>query len=434
LGLLACAPAAAPAPPEPAPARGAPAASATPKSRIDPKPPAAPAQLDPDGNDEREESAVTLPSPARFEKVGRHWAALQRICDFAERDHALYMTHATRPLGLGGATITRFEPERKTPFSLVFDWNRPGEPETGGAAGQGFLRIRDLGERFYVPDADPPYLGLGLGFGVEGYVFQSDKNGRFEPARRPGHLPPKSAILLPGAIHVFDAIRFRGKLYASAGALVPPKATASSSPGTLFVQGATPGRWDVAYTYAGAPGEAAVRLGFMTRFKDRLYVAVSPLYDLDRSDYVVVAPPADATSIAQEHARAVQVTSSGGAHTLRWYADRGKLYWITIGRDGGELRVTEDGERWTRLALPEGAGRPTDVLRAGERLVVMAERALLELSPQGFRELVRIEDKKSPFAIDDAYCAAPLAVFDGKLYAGDQKQGALWELRPARTP
>jgi hypothetical protein len=357
------------------------------------------------------------------------------VCDFATRDDALFMSHATQPLGLGGATLTRYEPGAKTPFSLVFDWSRPGEPEKGGAGGQGFLRIRDIDGRFYVPDADPPYLGLGLGFGVEGYVFVGDAKGRFPRARMPGHLPPKApsaeaggAILLPGAIHVLDVIHFRGKRYASTGAVVPPKATAPQSPGTLFVEGSAPDRWEVAYTYSGAPGESAVRLGFMTRFKDRLYVAISPLYDVDRNEYVVISPPRDATGVSADWAKPVQATESGGSHTLRWYADRGKLYWITIGADGVALRVTEDGEQWKRLVLPADAGRPTDVLRAGEQLFVMAERALLVLEPSGFREVARVEGKKSPFVLDDVYCAAPLAAFDGKLFTGDQKRGALWVL------
>lgn len=424
------------APPAPAPSASASAPSAS-ASATPPKAPvpAKPKQLDEDGNDEVAAPALTLPERPRLTKVGRHWSALQRICDFAVRDGVLFMAHATSPLGYTGATITRYDPKQKEPFALVFDWNRPGEPEQGGAGGQGFLRIRDIEGRFYVPDADPPYLGLGVAFGVEGYVFTSSASSRFEPVGRPGHRPPRApsaerggSILLPGAIHVFDVIRFRGKRYASSGAVVPPKATASRSPGVLFVEGDKPDRWDVAYSYDGARGEAAVRLGYMTRFKDRLYVAVSPLYGIDRHDYVVLSPPKDATALAPEHARAVQVTDSGGAHTVRWFADRERLYWITVGGDGGELRVTEDGDQWTRVALPADAGAPTDLLRVGERLLVMAERALLELGANGPLVLARVEDKKSPFALNDAYCAAPLTAFEGRVFVGDQRRGALWTL------
>src|SRR5688500_6908330 len=44
-------------------------------------PPAAEPQLEPDGNDEVPEPAIALPEHGHFEKVGRHWAALQRVCD-----------------------------------------------------------------------------------------------------------------------------------------------------------------------------------------------------------------------------------------------------------------------------------------------------------------------------------------------------------------
>jgi len=392
-------------------------------------------RIDPDGNDERAEAAITLPTKARFAKVGRHWAALGRVCDFVPHGNALLMTHATVPLGLGGATVTRFAPSAKSSFSLSFDWNRPGEPERGGAGGQGFLRVRQIHGRLWVPDADPPYLGLGTRASIEGYVFASDAQGRFARAQNPGHRPPAAAtaerggtVVLPGALHVFDVIQFRGKLYASTGAAIPPKVTATSSPGTLFVQGASFDVWDVAYTYSGAAQESAVRLGYMTRFRDRLYVAISPLQGADRNDYLVLSPPKDAAGLEPPHARAVQITPTGGAHTLRWYTDRGKLFWITIGADGGELRVTQDGEHWQLLELPAEAGRPTDVLRAGEQLLVMAERALLRVDDAELHIVARVEGSKSPFAIDDAYCAAPLAVLGGRLYVGGQRRGALYRL------
>lgn len=392
-------------------------------------------QLEPDGNDEVAEPEVALPEPAHFEPVGRHWAALQRICDFAALDGALYMAHATKPLGLGGASITRYVPEAKPPFSLAFNWNREGEPERGGAGGQGFLRVRQIEGRLYVPDADPPYLGLGLATGIEGYLFASDQHGAFAGARNPGHLPPRpatqerpGAFVLPGVLHGFDVIRFRGKLYASSSAAIPPNGNAKSSPGTLLTPGAEPGPWQVAFSYAGAPGEDSVRLSYMTRFRDRLYVAISPLYGFDEHDFLVIAPPRDATSFSSSDAKAVQVTPGGGAHTLRWFTDRGRLYWIAIARRGVSLYVSDDGEQFRALALPSEAGAPSDLLRSGEHLLLLAERGLYELSGETFRLRARITDAETPFKVDDGYCAAPLAVFRGNLYAGDQQRGKLWKL------
>jgi hypothetical protein len=146
-----------PRPPAPS-AKPAATASAIPSASVEAPPPVAvPAQREPDGNDERSVASFSLGENLRFEKVGRHYASLHRICDFGVHERTLYMSHATRPLGFGGATITRFEPGKKAPFSVVFDWNRTGAPEKGGgAAGQGFLRLRRFDGRFWVPDADPP--------------------------------------------------------------------------------------------------------------------------------------------------------------------------------------------------------------------------------------------------------------------------------------
>jgi hypothetical protein len=395
------------------------------------------ARIDPDGNDETAEPDLALPEAGRFEKVGRHWAALGRICDFAVVGDALFMAHATSPLGLDGATVTRYQPDAKPPFSLAFNWNREGEPTRGGGGGQGFLRLRLLEGRLYVPDADPPYLGLGQATGIEGYLFASDTRGVFAGARLPGHLPPRAkpdgtgGLILPGALHGFDAIRFRGKLYASTSAAIPPNGNAKTSPGTLFTPGDRPGVWQVAFSYDGAPGEQSVRLGYMTRFRDRLYVALSPLYGRDRHDFLVIAPPRDSPSFSSADARAVQITPLGGAHTLRWYADRGKLYWLTIGGQGVQLRVTEDGERFKVLSLPDGAGHPSDILRVGARLLVLAEHGLYELLDARFELRAPILESKTPFKVDDGYCAAPLAVYRGSVYAGDQRRGALWKLTAA---
>jgi hypothetical protein len=443
LGLSCCACAAArePAPLAPPDAAPTSAVAATPRAaqvtpaKADVAIAEPPAQLEPDGNDETTAADVALPERAHFEKVGRHWAALQRVCDFAVLDGTLYMAHATKPLGLGGASITRYTPDAKFPFSLAFNWSREGEPEKGGAGGQGFLRLRAIDGRLYVPDADPPYLGLGLASGIEGYLFASDHRGAFAGPRMPGHLPPRfpsderaGAFVLPGVLHGFDVIRYRGKLYASSSAAIPPNGTARSSPGALLTPGDKPGVWQMAFSYAGAAGEQSVRLSYMTRFRDRLYVAISPLYGLDRHDFVVIEPAREATTFSAADAQARRVTARGGAHTLRWYADAGRLYWLTIGAEGVALRVTEDGDHFRLLSLPPEAGNPADVLRVGPHLLVLAEHGLYELSGDAFKLRAAITDAKTPFKIDDGYCAPPLVAFRGNLYAGDQLRGHLWKL------
>ena len=127
------------------------------------------------------------------------------------------------------------------------------------------------------------------------------------------------ALVLPGALHGFDVFASEASCTPPPAPLSPPNGSAKTSPGTLLTPGEKPGIWQVAFSYAGAPGEGSVRLGYMTRFRDRLYVALSPLYGLDQHDFLVLEPPKDSSVLSNAHARAIQVTTRGGAHTLRWY-------------------------------------------------------------------------------------------------------------------
>lgn len=405
----------------------------------EPQPEAAPAQLDPDGNDDPEDPGTgELPATALFERVGRSRLSLKQICDLTPFGDALYAAHAYQPLGLDGATITRYraDDDPSKAIMVAFDWNRPGEKQTGGGAGQGFLRVHAIGGRLFVPDADPPYNGLGLAeFGTEGYVFVSDKEGAFARARMPGHLAPLApdpegkagAAVLPRAYHVIDTIRFRGRYYASTGS-VPPKQPAWSgpSPGALHVASADLARWTYEIDYPNPWRDGVWRLTFMVRFRDRLYAGIQDYDGREPNDYVVFDPPAGATTITREHVRPMRVTS-GTAQTLRWYADSGKLYWIASSSEGVLLRVTEDGDRWKVIDLPADAGRPTDLVRWRGSLVVLTERGLWKLGERVER-IAEVTDKKSPFALVDVFCAAPLAVYRNELYAGGQRDGSLWKL------
>jgi hypothetical protein len=389
---------------------------------------------------------MTLPASGRFERVGVPPLGLQRICDLTPFGGALYLAHATQPLGMDGATITKYDPDAKRPFSVAFDWNRPGEPTKGGGAGQGFLRVHSFDGRLWVTDADPPYAGFGRGgVGTEGYVFVSDTSGKFMRAQAPGHQPPRApdiasdkagAALVPRAYHVLDVIRFRGKMYASTGSSPPgERAWRGHAPGGLH--GATPDakRFEYEIAYPFPFDDEVTRLTYLVRFKGRLYAGVEG----GAADYVYVAPARNSTqgaepqvALDQRDLHAVRVTPGGRSYTLRWYTDRGKLYWIAWSGGRVVLRVTEDGDSWRELSLPAEAGAPSDVTRAGDVLVVLAERALVRLGTNDI--IARVEGKKSPFEVTDGYCAAPLAVFKGELYAGGQRGGVLYRLVPSPAP
>ena len=125
------------------------------------------------------------------------------------------------------------------------------------------------------------------------------------------------------------------------------------------------------------------------------------------------------------------MTEGGGALTLRWFADAHRLWWIVLerGRRGATLRVTDDGETWSVVPLPADAGSPTDVASYRGAVVALTEWGLWRVDVDPPVQLAAVAAKRSPFPVDDAFCTAPLAVFHGELYAGDQRDGALWRIR-----
>ncbi len=396
-------------------------------------------QLDRDGNDDPEDPGTgTAPVAGTFERVGVPPLALQRICDLTPLGEALYAAHARSPLGSDGATLTRYTPGAKKPFALAFDWNRPGERKRGGGAGQGFLRLRAIDGRLFVADADSPYNGLGLvEKGTESYVFVSGTNGAFAPARMPGHRPPATAAVLPRAYHVLDVIEFRGALYASTGS-VPPKERAwrGPSPGALHRANADGSRWLYEVDYPFPYQEGVWRLTFMVRFRDRLFAGIQDYDGREPNDYVVIDPGAEPApaKLERDHLRAVRVTDGGAAGTLRWWVDTvaspARLYWLAWERGDVSIRFTTDGDTWTKLDVPAGAGRPSDITRFRDSVVVLTERGLWRLDGAAISPtpIARVVGKHSPFEVTDLLCAAPLAVLGNELYAGGQRGGALYKL------
>lgn len=396
------------------------------------------ASIEPDGNDEPMPTGEGRPPTAgHFERVGKAPLSLRQICSLSPFGDALYAAHSLAALGADGATVTRYRKSGdKRPFVIAFDWNRPGQPTKGGGAGQGFLRVRHIGDRLFVPDADPPYGGFGiLDWGTEGYVFVSNAEGRFAPAIRPNYRPPgrpspdakAGAMVVPRAYHVFDVIRFRGKLIASTGA-VPPKEKAwvGPSPGALQVASSDWSHFDYAVSYPNPYAGGVYRLTYLVRFKDSLFAGIEDYDGRAQHDLVRLRPPRDAESFEQRHLSALRVTEGGGAQTLRFYTHGGTLYWIAWGHDGVRLRKSSDGEHFATVDVPAAAGAPLDVAAYRGALYLLSEWGLYRIEQDRTVEVMRLTTPKSPFVLRDPLCAAPLAVYDNELYAGGQLDGSLF--------
>jgi hypothetical protein len=66
---------------------------------------------------------------------------------------------------------------------------------------------------------------------------------------------------------------------------------------------------------------------------------------------------------------------------------------------------------------------------ARRALFVLAERALIRLDQHDVPSVVAsLDGKSSPFELKDLFCGAPLAVYRNRLYAGGQRDGALYVL------
>ena len=372
---------------------------------------AARAQIDDDGNDEPEDPGTgSAPASGRFEKVGTPPLALTRICDLTPFGDALYAAHANQPLGTDGATITRYRPsDAKKPFAVAFDWNRPGEPTKGGGAGQGFLRVHAIGGRLFVAGCRPAvqrararrvrHRGLRVRVRSRGRVrsaaraalssaggSRSAERGR--PGRRGGAAARVSRDRRHRGIAVGSSHR-RGRCRRRSGRgtdLRRARCIARATDGSRWT-------YEVDYPYPWQDG--VWRLTFMVRFRDRLYAGIQDYDGRDPNDYVYFAPRTDAEASADADAGAkaeagaappailrredehpVRVTRSGAAGTLRWWVDTrakpARLYWLAWSRDTGVLlRVTTDGDHWAAIALPADAGRPTDVTRFRDAVVVL---------------------------------------------------------------
>ncbi len=406
-------------------------------------------QTDPDGNDDGEEvgnGTLDLSHTLVPTSVGRAPGGLRRICDLTVFQDALFVAAANSPLGSDGAVISRFQP---TPndnhnWTMGFDWNRPGQPTQGGAGGQGFVRVHNIGDRLYVPDADPPYGGFGItGSGTDGFVFVSDAQGRFQRARgatlRPPSIPNAQgyfgAGVLPRAYHVLDVLKFRGRMYASTGSVAPgQRAWYGASPGALHVANERLSRWTYAVDYPRPYQNGVWRLTFMTRFQGALYAGIQDYDGREPNDFVVIRPPNGEQQLAQAHMTAQRVSPRGGSLTLRWYTDRGRLFWIELQRGAGVyLHWTSDGQSWRTIELPVEAGAPSDITRFRDSLVILTENGLYKiadsLDPSTLRRVgsgpTRPAEQHA-FAVTDAFCASPLAVYRNALYAGSQLGSRLY--------
>ena len=189
----------------------------------------------------------------------------------------------------------------------------------------------------------------------------SGQEGRFCAAAQPCFRPPaapdaaaRRQSVLPRALHVFDASR--GALTSTIA--VPPAPRVTRRRRARLHLDAAAGAWSYPSTTPNLRRAGVWRLGFMTRFRE------ADLHRLERAalsqpDFLwALRPPAlgrspASTSPARDPA--------GGALTLRWYTDHGRLYWIvstTARATPPPCASPRDGDRWSQVTFPPTRASP----------------------------------------------------------------------------
>ncbi len=415
---------------------------------------------------------------ARFELIPAPSGAHPLVCDLTpHRDH-LYVSFADQPISRDGARVYRYRSGRAASaasgagtdsdgravdsdlasgdvaggargddadWSLVLNWDRGGAPGvTHEQGGQGITRLRVIDGRVYAADADAPrYGGFGLTSApLEGYLFVSDPDGRFPPLG-PEMSPPAGTRIAPWAFHIFDVIAYRGALVATGGsvsALDPPRRGARY-PAALFVAPRDRPEALLEPRYRPGDGEpiGVVRTTYLHRFRGRLYIGFQNNGGRIGWDLAVLSgDPMSPDTAPPVRAR---VTPEGGWLTARFASGDGALYWVAAryrrprgGHRPGALFRSRDGLRFDRVLLPPDAGVPQDLLVIGETRLVLTTGGLYIAGRDDRYRLLAPAPPGDPFGRGDTFCSAPLTVFDGTVYAGSTRDGALYRLAPITPP
>ncbi len=360
-------------------------------------------------------SALAEAPAARFESIGAPDTAHPLVCDLLGFRDALYAAHTVRPVVRTGARIHRYD---GAAWSMAFEWDRTGS--------QGFTRMRAIADRIYVPDADTPGPGFGLSDApYEEYLFISDADGGFDK--------PETRVA-PLSFHAFDVIAYRGALVMSGGTGVIAPGQWGPFPGGLWAGDADSDVLPLRFELGKRSG--VVRTTYMHRFRGRLYVGFMNNERRARWDLAVLSgDPRDPATAAPVIAR---VTDDGGWCTHRFASTADTLYWIATGyrQDGrgAALFASTDGQRFERLALPDGAGDVQDIAIVDDVRYVLARGGLYRAGANHAFERIAPAPEDDPWGVYNTYCSAPLAVWNDGLYAGSKRNGHVYRVVTAAAP
>jgi hypothetical protein len=292
----------------------------------------------------------------------------------------LYVTTSVNPLGDFGASV--FHTTDGATFTRVLD-----DPSS-----QGYLRIRAIDDRLYVPDGDPN------GYDPS-YVYISSNGDDF------------TRSTVTGSVHTFDVIRYNGD-YLTSNGMMSGAGSLCRSPDA----GLSPWTEVVSTSFS--------RLKYMAQAHGRLFAAKRAVGST--ADYVtwtsdISAPtPVDAVS--------------GEAITWRWYAtSSGRLFWSLAAGSTLSVMYTDDGETWIQVPTLSGEF-VSDFAELDGNLYVLASSGLLGSTDEThFTPIAPSPSPETfgPVAVPGGYNAeacASMTLYGDHLWAGSSNNGHLYRV------
>ena len=325
------------------------------------------------------------PLRGRLVPLGAPPGGYEVVTDLAARPDRLYLAVSRQPLGRFGAAV----------FSTVD--GRHFEPVVVDDRSQGFLRLRWIDGRLFVPDADPRGRAPGRIWVVE-----------------PGASP--RATRVDEAVHTYDVARLGRTLVASGGLL-------DGSGGLFAAAEPTRGPWRpvVRTPYS--------RLKFLVAWGGRLFAAKRQVGG--GVDLVAFRPPPGS------HAPEPLDVVAGEASTFRFHAaSDGRLYWSAFSAGALRTLATRDGRRFS--AVPGLDGRfVSDFAELRGRLFALADAGLFVRGRGGRFERVAPAPEADAFGLvrtrsgaANADATGSLEAFAGTLWCGGTRGARLYRLEP----
>jgi hypothetical protein len=331
------------------------------------------------GDDGTGDGDAPLPGSATFVEMGAPPGGYRVITDLVTFRDRLYLATSQDPLGAFGTSV--YYTQDGTSFT---------EALSDGSS-QGYLRMRVIGDKLYIPDGDPN------GYDPS-YVYISEDGDDFE------------RTTVHGGLHTFDVIEYEGDLLCSNGM--------NGGGGLCKLAGSD---WNQ------VAGANYARLKYMAEFGGRLYVA---LWNMNGDGVDFVRWSANVGGAQAEGVDAIP----GDTTTFRWYTSSQPLLYSSLAvlGDRATVQYTEDGDVWHEVPAFASMWVSAFAELQGNMYALSTDALWGSADGVDFVQLGNVTGEPfGPVAIEGGYNAdgtASMAAYDGHLWCGSSQNGKLYRV------